>query len=105
MLSPLEEEKSKIKKNNLKSIDGEKEADHTGEKPEKIKGKKKTEKQCNEPTQGDYNTPTPSTISQTGEEINIGHNNTTNTTPSDDFKTINRVAHRRNEKPSSDSTP
>ena len=38
--------------------------------------------------QGDYNTPTPSSISQTGEEINIGHNNTTNTTPSDDFKTI-----------------
>ena len=43
VLSPLEEEKSKIKKKNPKSIDSEKEADHTGEKPEKIKGKKKTE--------------------------------------------------------------
>ena len=88
VLSPLEEEKSKIKKKNLKSIDCEKEAEHTEEKPEKIKGKKKTEKQCDETTQGDYNTPLPSTISQTGEEITIGHNNTTNTTPSDDFKTI-----------------
>ena len=88
MLSPLEEEKSKVKKKNLKSIDHEKEAEQTGGKPEKIKGKKKSEKQRDEPMQEDYNTPWPSTNSQNGEDITSGHNNTTSTTPSDDFKAI-----------------
>ena len=45
VLSPLEDEKLKAKKKNLKSIDHEKEAEQTEEKPEKIKGKKKEEKQ------------------------------------------------------------
>ena len=40
VLSPLEDERSKTKKKNPKTSNGDKESDHAGENSEKIKGKK-----------------------------------------------------------------
>ena len=94
VLSPLEDERSKTKKKNPKTSNGDKESDHAGENSEKIKGKKNPEKQGNEPIQGTLNTGMPITTSQTEEETNNGQKNMTNTentiktTPSDDFNTI-----------------
>ena len=105
VLSPLEEEKSKAKKKNLKSTDHEKEAGQAEEKPKKIKGKWKSGKQNVEHMQEICNTPIPSATSKTVEEKISEHdieienhisqvnqqrscNNTTNTTPDDELKAI-----------------
>ena len=97
VLSPLEDERSKTKKKNLKSSDGEKELDHAVEKPDKNKGKKLPVKQGKEPIQGDSKTPNPAATGQLEEENGIERNagpsntssieNTKRTTSIDDINT------------------